>query len=71
MGRPKGVKNGEGKTPKGTQCKLDRSRKETRIKKGLQQPDQYTMTVNEACAAAGLPYCPKKTSVDSQWEHPN
>lgn len=54
MGRPKGVKNGEGHVPKGRQCQLDRSRKLSQIKKGLLQPDQYTMNVDEALIAAGL-----------------
>jgi len=54
MGRPRGVKNGEGHVPKGRQCQLDRSRKDERIRKGLQQPDQYTLSMQEAWAVAGL-----------------
>jgi hypothetical protein len=54
MGRPKGVKNGEGHCPKGRQCQLDRSRKMAMIKKGLLKPDEYSMSPKEAWEKAGL-----------------
>ena len=54
LGRIKGVKNGDGRVRIGGQCKLDRSRKMTRIKKGLQKPDEYILTPEEAWKSAGL-----------------
>jgi hypothetical protein len=54
MGRIKGVKNGSGGIRVGGVCKLERSRKMERIRKGLQAPDEYTMTAKEAWEKAGL-----------------
>lgn len=48
------AKSDKKRVHKGRQCALDRSRKMTRIKKGLQKPDEYTLTLAEAIEQAGL-----------------
>ena len=54
MGRIKGMKDGEGRTSWASQRMQDRKLKMERIKNGLQKPDEYLMTVEEACEKAGL-----------------
>jgi hypothetical protein len=54
MGRIKGKKDGEGRTTWSSQYMRDRKLKMERIRDGLQKPDEYAMSVKEACEKAGI-----------------
>jgi hypothetical protein len=54
----------DGKSRAGV-CRLDVSRRQTAVKKGLAQPTEYTDTVDEAIIKAGLRQKPRMAQNDT------